>query len=272
MADNISGGDFGAGLAGQAVQTGQNAINSFNPQDVAGTQRQGFSSLFGSQMGAGAPISSQDYYNKYASAIAANPSVTGLYNTANTQFNVPQLANQAAYLNNQVANVAPTQYSLARGFDVSDPQVQNAINTNLRFLQPQATAATNFAQTAQNLAGQYVQAGIAQNQFNLLPVQQQGQMLSDALARQSTGFDIAAQNELQGLVSKMNAGVTLSQTEMSRANSLLQAQEAYQQAVDTAKIQQQTTLGASQLANKYQNIPAGNTLINTFTGGAYRAR
>lgn len=247
----MQGGDYGAGLAQQAQQTGQNAINAFNPQDMAGTQRAGFSSLLGSQVGAGGPTNSQDYFNKYSQAVAANPSVQNLYSQGNQMFNVPQLANQAAYLQNQVTNVAPTQYSLARGFDVGDAQVQNAINTNLRFLQPQASAATNQAQTAQQLAGQFVQSGIAQNQFNLLPVQQQGQMLSDALARQSTGFNIAAQNELQGLQAKMNAGVTLSQAEYSRANDLLAQQTAYQQSL---------------LGIQYQNVGAGNSLVNTFTG------
>lgn len=256
-------GDYGAGLSQTAQQTGQNAINAFNPQDMAGTQRAGFTSLLGSQMGSGAPQTSQDLFTKYSQQIATNPSVTSLYNTGNAMFNVPQLANQAAYLQNQVTNVAPTQYSLARGFDVGDAQVQNAINTNLRFLQPQATAATNQAQTAQQLANQYVQAGLQQNQFNLLPIQQQGQMLSDALARQSSGFNIAAQNELQGLTAKMNAGVTLSGQEMDRANQLLAQQTAYQQ---TLAGQQYKTLGTGQSLVSTGALPGTTAgVYNPFT-------
>lgn len=244
--------DFGANLAGTAKQTGEQALGAFDPRDIAGTQRAGYTSLLGSQMGGGGPTNVQDYVNRYSQAIAGGPSYTSLYNTANQAFNVPQLANQAAYLQNQVTNVAPTQYSLARGFDVSDPQVQNAINTNLRFLQPQATAATQQAQAAQNLAQQYVGYGMQERQLGLLPYQYQGQELSDALARQSTGFNIADQNELQGYVAKMNAGITLSQAEYTRANELLKNQTAYQQSL---------------LGIQYQNVPSGNALVNTFTGG-----
>lgn len=247
-------GDYGAGLSQTAQNTGQSAISNFNPSDIAGTQRSGLfspSGMVGQTMGAGGPLTSQDYFNRYTQAVASNPTVTGLYNTANKMFNVPSLANQAAYLQNQVTNVTPQQYQLAKGFDVSEPQVQNAINTNLRFLQPQATAATNQAQTAQQLANQYVQAGISQNQFNLLPIQQQGDVLTQALASAQTGWNQANANELSALQAKMNAGITLSQAEMDRANVLAQQQTAYQQ----------TLLGI-----QYQNVGAGNNLVNTFTG------
>lgn len=236
------------GAAGQ----GQSAINSFNPTDIAGTQRTGFNNLFGSQVGTG-PQNATDYMKAYSGAIAANPTVTSLYNTGNKMFNVPQLANQATYLQNQVTNVAPNQYQLARGFDVSEPQVENAINTNLRFLQPQATAATNQAQTAQNLANQYVQSGIAQNQFNLLPIQSYQPILQQALAAQATGWTQTAQNEFAGLQAKMNAGVQLSEAEMQQYTALAQAQADYNARINTANI-----------ANQFKTIPQGQNLVNTF--------
>ena len=255
----------------QGVNTGNNAINSFDPTGASNSVRSGYTSLLGSQTGEG-PTNSADYAKIYADTIAKNPTATDLYSTANSLFNVPNLQKQATYLNNQVTNTAPRAYSLARGFDFSEPQVENKINTDLRFLQPQATAATANANTASNLAAQWVNQGMTQNQINLLPVQKQGDMLADALARQSAGFDIAAQNELQGLVAKMNAGVTLSQAEIQRANVLMQAAQSYQQALDVANIQKQQALGVAQIGNQYQTVPAGNTLVNTFNGGTYRAR
>lgn len=251
---NIAGGDFGAGLANTAQGAGQNAVNSFNPTDVAGSQRNNFNQLYNSQLGDTGPKSATDYMGAYSQAVANNPTYTSLYNTANQQFNVPATAQQATYLQNQVNQVAPNAYQTAKGFDYSEPQVENAINTNLRFLQPEANAAAQVAQTNQNLAGQYVNLGMQQNQQNLLPIQSYGPMLQQAMAQQATGWNQAAQNEFQGLQAKMNAGVQLSQQEMDRANSLLQAQQAYQQAINTAQIQQQ-----------FQNVGAGNNLVNTFT-------
>lgn len=245
-------GDFGAALAGQAKQTGEGAINQFNPQDVAGTQRSGFTGLFGSQMGTEAPQNSQQYYNKYAQTLGGMPQLQQSYAKANQMFNVPQLTQQAAQLRGQVAAIPSTVYNQARGFDYSTPQAQEAINYRQQFLNPQSQMATEQAQGAQNLAQQYVGYQQQQNQFLAQPVQQQGQMLSDALARQSSGFNIAAQNELQGLVARMNAGVTLSGQEYQRANQLLGAQEAYQQAIDSARIGQQ-----------YKTLTPGEALVST---------
>lgn len=254
------------GQIGGAASQGQGAINSFNPTDVAGRQMNQFSQLKSSQLGAG-PQNAADYMGAYSQAVAANPTVTNLYNTANKMFDVPQLAGQAAYLQNQVTNVAPNQYAIARGFDISEPQVENAINTNLRFLQPQATAATNQAQTAQNLAGQYVQAGQAQNAQNLLPIQSYQPLLQQALAAQATGFTQAAQQEFAGLQAKMEAGVQLSQTEMQTYQQLAQTKMNY----DATLAGYQNQLQQRQLANQYQTLSPAQTLVNTFTGGLYRA-
>ena len=256
----------------QGVATGNQAIQGFDPTSSANSVRGGYNNLFGSQVGAGGPTNSTDYAKLYADTIAKNPTATQLYSTANDIFNVPNLQNNATRLNNAVTNEVPNAYNLARGFDYGDAQVQNKINTDLRFMSPQANAAQANANTAAGLASQWVNQGMTQNQINLLPVQQQGQMLNDAMARQSSGFDIAAQNELQGLVSKMNAGVTLSANEINRANELMKASQAYNQAIEVANIGKQSAMGVAQIGNQYRTVPAGQTLVNTFNGGTYRAR
>lgn len=256
----------------QGVATGNQAIQGFDPTSSANSVRGGYNNLFGSQVGAGGPTNSTDYAKLYADTIAKNPTATQLYSTANDIFNVPNLQNNAIRLNNAVTNEVPNAYNLARGFDYGDAQVQNKINTDLRFMSPQANAAQANANTAAGLASQWVNQGMTQNQINLLPVQQQGQMLGEALARQSTGFDIAAQNELQGLVAKLNAGVTLSQAEIQRANELMKASQAYETALGVANINKQSAMGVAQIGNQYQTVPAGQTLVNTFNGGTYRAR
>lgn len=56
----------------------------------------------------------------------------------------------------------------------------------------------------------------------------------------------------------MNAGVTLSQAEITRATELAKMEESYQQAQMTAN-----------LANKYVPLSPSQTLVNTFTGKTY---
>lgn len=250
---SLSTGDYGNGLADQAQQTGSSAISAFNPTAQANSVRSGFNDLANQQQG-----TVQGFTNTYANAVAANPDVRSLYNQANEQFGVPQLAQRANYLNTQVTNQLPMQQQLMRGFDANQNQVDNATNQALRYLQPQATAATNASQTAQNLANQSVGYGITQNQMNLLPVQQQGQMLNDVLARQATGYTTAAQSELQGYIDKMNAGVQLSQAEYQRANQLAQAEASY-----NSQIQSQT------IASQNITLGQGQTYYNPVTGTAY---
>ena len=144
---------------------------------------------------------------------------------------------------------------MARGFNVDQNQVNNATNQELQRLSPLASAATNSAQTAQNLAGQYVTQGMAQNQVNLLPVQAQQQLMSDQFARQMTGYSEANQAELQGLMQKMQSGVALSTAEMARANQLATSETSY----NTALIGQQ-----NQVLNPNQ------TYLNTITGQGYQ--
>jgi len=252
----------------QGVTTGQNALNSFDPTSTANSQKNSFQGIYGNQIGAGGLNNIQDYTNAYAAQVAKNPQATDLYTAANDIYNVPNLQRQATYLNNQVTNAVPQAYQMARGFDVSEPQVQNQINTNLRFLQPQATAATANANTASNLASQWVNQGMLQNQMNLMPIQNQGTMINDAMARESSGFNIAAQNEMQGLISKLNAGIQLSQAEITRANELMKASQAY----ETAKLQAEASQNVAKLNNSNVVLPntsGQSTYYNPFTAQAY---
>lgn len=258
MAD-LAGGDFGAGLAGDAKQTGQNAINTFNPQDIAGRTRSTFDTGVSGQLGTGGPQTASDYMSRYSGQIAKQPTYTDLYQTANDIYGVQPLTQQAAYLRGLVGTEVPRAYETTRGFDVSDPQVQNKIATDLRFLNPQSQMATEQAQAAQGLAGQYVGYGQQQQAKELMPIQNYGQMLSDAFTRQATGWTIAAQQEFDGLKAKMDAGMQLSANEYARANQLAQLQEAYQQSQLQANAQIQT----AQIGQQYHTLGKGDTLVST---------
>lgn len=238
----------GADQVANARNQGQTALNGFDPTATANNLNAGFNQLKSDQIGSG-PQNGGDYLNAYSAQVAKNPTVTSLYNTANQQFNVPQQQQQATYLQNQVNQAVPQAYNLARGFDVSDAQVQNQANTNLRFLQPEANAAQANANTAAGLATNYVQAGQAQNTQNLLPIQSYQATMNQALAAQATGFTQDAQNQFAGLQAKMQAGVALSTQEMQTMAQLTQAKEQYDAAI-----------AQNQAAIQQANIGAGKTI------------
>ena len=88
------------------------------------------------------------------------------------------------------------------------------------------------------------------------------------MARESSGFNIAAQNEMQGLISKLNAGIQLSQAEITRANELMKASQAY----ETAKLQAEASQNVAKLNNSNVVLPntsGQSTYYNPFTAQAY---
>jgi len=242
-------------VAANATSTGNNAINSFDPTTTASTQQ---ASLGSSGLGGLLSGETSDYVKRYQAAVAANPTVTDLYNTANQTYNVNNLASTATNLSNRLTNVVPNAYKGAKGFDIGSGDINNGISNATAYLTPQSNAATNNYNTAAELASKYVTAGQAQNSQNLLAIQSEGTLLAQQEAAQATGWNQTLQNEYDALIAKMNAGVTLSASEMARANTLAQTEEAYNQAVYTANA-----------ANAYQTIPAASTLYNTVTGATY---
>lgn len=255
--------DFGNSIATNATNTGNNAINSFDPNATANNIRGNFNTLNNSQTS-----STNDFLAGYKATIAGQPNLADMYSKFGAANNLPALKDQSTYLNNQVLQVPQSNLNLANGFNYSQGQVDQKTNQDLTKLQPLASAATNAFQNAQNLTNQQVGYQQTQNQYELQPVQAQQQMLTDQYARQMTGFTTASEAELNGLIAKMQSGVALSTAEMSRANALASAQATYQSAVTSAQASQ----NVANIGNQYKILPAGDTLANTVTGGTYRAR
>lgn len=257
---------YGESQVRDTFNQGRNSLNEFDPQGVANSTRASFDNLNRTQTG-----QTNDYLTGFRNQIASQPSALDYYDQGNDKYNVPQLQQKANYLNSQVVNQLPMQYQLAKGWDVSDSQVQNATNQALRFLLPASQSATAQAQTAQGLAEGYSQAGQIKNQYELQPTITQGQMLQDSFARQMTGFSTEAQQRYEGLLQKAQLGVQLSSAEADEYAKLASAQQQYNAAIEGAKIGAQNNIDVANLGNKYKIIPAGQTLVNTLTGASKRA-
>lgn len=253
-------------LQNTATSTGQNALNSFDPTASQNNFLNSYNSLNANQQ-----QGSQSYQDQYAKAVAANPTVSQLYDTANQNFNVPGLMQQSTNLNNAMLQDPQQNVNAAKGFNYDANQVGQQTTQDLARLSPIAAAATNQAQQAQTLAGQQVAAGQAQNAQNLLPIQSQQQFLLQQQGNQAQAYVAANTDAFQALTAKMNAGVQLSQTEATMYNQYIQAQAQVQAAQTTANASVQSANITGQLANKFANVAAGNTLVNTETGGSTRA-
>ncbi len=247
----------GTNNVNNAGAAGNNSINSFDPNAWGSNTQSGLKDLWNTQ-----GTTQNNYLTAYKNAISSNPSATDLYNTANKQFNVQPLQDTANQLNNAVFNAPNSNLNAARGFNVDQNQVDQKTSQDLQRLSPAAAAAQNNANTANTNAANYVTQGMAQNNMNLLPIQEQGQYLNDSYARQQSGFTATAQSQLQALQDKMDQGVALSGQEMQAYTSLTQAESSYQGALASAN----ATVKAAQIGNNYKIVNPSQGIYSANTG------
>jgi hypothetical protein len=252
--------NFASSVASGAKQIGQDAINSFNPTATENNFLSSYNNLNNTQQG-----QTQDYSDKYAQAVANNPSVTDLYNQGNDKYNVLGLQNTANQLNNAVLTAPQTNLNAAKGFNYDANQLSQQTNQDLARLSPLALAAQNNAQTAQSNANAYVTAGQAQNAQNLLPVQSEQQFYLQQQNNQSQAALQANSQEIAGLTAKMQSGIQLSQAEYARYNQLVQAQASIQ----SAQAQANAAVDQAKIYAQNQVIAPGSTYYNPTSGQYY---
>lgn len=241
-----------------AQNTGTNAINGYDPTAAGNSSTAAVTSNFNTAQGQNAQA-----VNPLQSVINSNPTAQALYNQGNAMYNVPALQTQATNLTNRVNNVQPNAYNAARGFDIDSTDINNGVANATAYLQPQANQATANANTASGLASNFVNAGLTQNQMNLIPAQENATLTQQNQAAEATGWNQAQSSTLQGLMNKMSAGVTLSGSEMQLAGTLAQQEEAYQQQLTV----NQTSLANTIQGQKYITAPGGDTITNTLAQG-----
>src|SRR5205085_1881136 len=123
----------------------------------------------------------------------------------------------------------PQTYSAAtRGFDVNSNQLARIVGLKQSELAPSAELAQQNAGNAENAVNTKLGYATAEQNKQLLPYQSEQTLLSDRLARESSMFSQANQQELDSIIAKINAGVTLSEGESDRANKLAMAEKQYQ--------------------------------------------
>ncbi len=100
--------------------------------------------------------------------------------------------------------------------------------------------------------------GQADQAKQLLPYQSEQGLLSERMARETTGYTSVMQGELDAIISKMNAGITISEGEKNRAATLAAAEKAYQGEVAKAN--------ATAKEAKYTTVGLGDRLFNNQSG------
>lgn len=247
-----------SGTIKDATNAGNNAISSYDPTAAGNTSTNAVTSNFNTNQSQNASA-----VNPLQSVINSNPKVQDLYQQGNALYNVPQLATQATDLSNRLTNAVPDAYKASRGYDIDSTDINNGIAAKTAYLTPQSNAATANYNTAAGLASNFVNAGQTQNAQNLIPAQENAALTAQNMAAEQTGWNQAQKSTLDGLLAKMQSGVTLSAAEMQTAQQLAATEEAYNQQIT----QNQTSIANTIQGQKYIPVSSGSNLVNTVAQG-----
>lgn len=190
----------------------------------------------GTNLLAGQDVKTSDFLNKYTDLINNQGTTEALAGRIGAELNLPNLQKSAFDLNQQVLDIPGTYKTGTRGFDVNANQLGRIIATKQAELAPLAQRATSQAQFAQEQLG--TRLGYAQNDWNrqLLPLTSEQAFLTDRLARETSMFTEANQNELNAILDKIKNGIEIDQREKDRAQELAIAEKRYE---NELKLQQE---------------------------------
>lgn len=202
-------------------------------------QKQAFSDLLNQQQG-----TSQGLFNQYTAASAAQPKLVDTLNSAQEKAGIGGLQEGINLFNSQATGVkglidrlnentaARTQGTGANQayLDRLRASEGGSLNTQLSRLTSGLGDVTNAFNTSNANTGQLLSATQADQQTALHPLELQINALSDQFARQITGYTTNSKNELDALLTKLNAQQALNDREWQQAAALAQQEQQYQQA------------------------------------------
>lgn len=217
-------------------------------------------------------------YNTYSGTMSSAGPVRDPLSTYKGLLNengIPQLQNtaegltgQVNQLNQAINRVTPNVRANTGNSLVTEAQQEGMENNQTQELQrTEAPLATDLSTVENALTTQEQNIGnevnaVGQNNDLISQAGQLGVSTAQAnAAMEMTGYTQDAANMLQGLMTKMQIQGNLDAGEWNTLSTLATQQQAYQQQLSTISAQQ-----------KYQNVSAGNTLVNTETGKTFRAR
>ena len=189
---------------------------------------------------AGQDATTAAYLKRYTDFINSQEGATAMAGRIGTELGIPTLQANATMLRNTLTNLPSTYSKATTGYDVNANQLARIIGTKSSELYPMVQTAETSLAGAQDVLGQrmgyeqYDQARLEK------PFATEQEFLADRLARETSLFSQDNERELNSLIAKINAGITLSEGEKNRANQLAVAEKNYQQAIEVAKMTQST--------------------------------
>lgn len=226
-------------------------VNLNEPFELAKAQRAG-----GQQLLAGQDAQTGNFLGRFGEFIGSQPTTSALADRIGGELGLPQLRANATNLNNTLFNIPGTYTKATMGHDVNANQLARVIGTKQAELAPSAALAASNLQAGEANLNTRLGYETADRERALLPFEKEQSFLQDRMARETSLYSQANQAELDSIIAKMQAGVTLSEGEKNRAQELAMAEKNYQNQLSLNK--------QSQQASGFASVNGG--LFNTSTG------
>lgn len=209
---------------------------------------------------------SNDYLGRFSSFVNKLPTTQQMSDQFSGELNLPQLRNNANSIQSTIANLPGTYSQAVRGTDVNANQLQRIIAQKQGELAPAATTANNALASAEGQLNQRIGYGQADRALQTMPYQSEQQLMSEQQARATSLYSQDNQHELDTLINKMNAGITLSEGEKNRANALATAEMNFEHQKQLNSQQAQLGSSGRPADTSYQTIGGRVKLIDNATG------
>lgn len=234
-------------------------VNLNEPVDAARAQRAGTQTLL-----AGQDAMTGGFLDRFKGTLGSQEKTSAMATRLGQELGLPQLRSNATMLRNTMTNLPGTYSAATRGFDVNQNQLNRIVGTESSKLAPAMETAERSLSDAENTLSTRMGFEQRDQDRELIPFNVEQDFMVDRMARETTLFTADNGRELDALLAKMSAGITLSEGEKNRANQLAMQEKEFE---NTKKLYaEQAKYSAA--SDPYVSLGEGSTLYNTSSGKA----
>lgn len=182
-----------------------------------------------------------DFLGRFNTAVTGAPKFSELAGQYGTDLGLPQMREASIGMNQSLIDLQSALETLpsrvageTRGFEVNANQLARIQEARAQPMVQNMNKTATEASRAQERLGSTEQQlatllGYADKDFQrtLLPFEQESKLISDQIARQVSGFNKSAEDELNLILNKLNFGQTLSANEIQRVNDLADKEDTF---------------------------------------------
>lgn len=167
-----------------------------------------------------AKTAEEGFLGRFRSFIGGQEGLPIMAERIGKELGLPGLRETAFGLTQNLKGLPRAITETGRAASVNADRLKRAIAERAGQLAPVAQEAISQQQFGEAELGRRLGFEQTQQQKELLPFQTEAGLMSDRVAREITGFTTGQTRELDAILAKMNAGITLQRDEAARAHDL----------------------------------------------------